>query len=132
MDEALRRIPAKVPAITTTAPRHEHTAAAGLNHRPVLLSVGTDVSLSGEPAAEWLVVTPDHLAATDGHGTLRAVPWRGVERVRTTSGVGGGSLMNAPDVVKKVQRLAGIDLRHALGGGEQVEDRDELRVLSED
>jgi ATP-binding cassette, subfamily B, bacterial len=118
MDEALRRIPAKDPAITTTAHRQEHTAAAGhepppgvpdhvhhrldaagLNHRPVLLSVGTDVGLSGEPAAEWLVVTPDHLAATDGHGTLRAVPWRGVERVRTTSGVGGGSLQVRTDGV---------------------------------
>jgi len=76
---------------------HRRLDAAGLNHRPVLLSVGTDVSLSGEPAAEWLVVTPDHLAATDGHGTLRAVPWRGVERVRTTSGVGGGSLQVRTD-----------------------------------
>jgi ATP-binding cassette subfamily B protein len=116
MDEALRRTRAKDTAITTTADQHEHTAAArrgpppdvpaavrqrldsaGLNHRPILLSVGTDVSLSGEPAAEWLVVTPDHLAATDGHDTLRAVAWRGVERVRTTSGVGGGSLQVRTD-----------------------------------
>ena len=78
---------------------HRRLDAAGLNHRPVLLSVGTDVGLSGEPAAEWLVVTPDHLAATDGHDTLRAVPWRGVERVRTTSGVGGGSLQVRTDGV---------------------------------
>jgi ATP-binding cassette subfamily B protein len=118
MDEALRRTQARETAITTTAHRQEHTAAAGhgppsgvpdhvhrrldaagLNHRPVLLSVGTDVGLTGEPAAEWLVVTPDHLAATDGHDTLRAVAWRGVERVRTTSGVGGGSLQVRTDGV---------------------------------
>ncbi len=78
---------------------HRRLDAAGLNHRPVLLSVGTDVGLAGEPAAEWLVVTPDHLAATDGHDTLRAVAWRSVERVRTTSGVGGGSLQVRTDGV---------------------------------
>ena len=71
---------------------HRRLDAAGLNHRPVLLSVDTDVALGGEPAAEWLVVTPDHLAATDGRETLRAVAWPTVERVRTTAGVGGGSL----------------------------------------
>ncbi|MFM7244782.1 MAG: DUF1854 domain-containing protein [Planctomycetaceae bacterium] len=71
---------------------HRRLDAAGLNHRPVLLSVDTDVALSGDPAAEWLVVTPDHLAATDGRETLRTVAWPTVERVRTTAGVGGGSL----------------------------------------
>jgi len=45
--------------------------AAGLNHRPILLSVDTDVSLAGDPRHEWLVVTPDHLSVTDGHDTLR-------------------------------------------------------------
>jgi ATP-binding cassette subfamily B protein len=75
-------------------PEHVHRRldAAGLNHRPVLLSVDTDVALGGEPAEEWLVVTPDHVAATDGRETLRAVAWPTVERVRTTAGVGGGSL----------------------------------------
>ena len=66
--------------------------AAGLNHRPILLSVDTDVSLAGDPRREWLVVTPDHLSVTDGHDTLRSVAWPAVDRVRTTSGVGGGSL----------------------------------------
>jgi ATP-binding cassette subfamily B protein len=75
-------------------PEHVHRRldAAGLNHRPVLLSVDTDVALGGDPTAEWLVVTPDHIAATDGRETLRAVAWPTVERVRATAGVGGGSL----------------------------------------
>ena len=103
-------------AITTTADRCEHTAeatdppsprgpaghapdairrrldAAGLNHRPVLLSIDTDVALGGVPCREWLVVTSDHLTVTDGADSLRSLDWRGVERIRTTSGVGGGSL----------------------------------------
>ncbi len=73
--------------------------AAGLNHRPILLSVDTDVSLAGDPRHEWLVVTPDHLSVTDGHDTLRSVAWPAVDRVRTTSGVGGGSLQVRADGV---------------------------------
>ena len=82
------------PAATTPAPdavRHR-LDAAGLNHRPVLLSVDTDVALSGTPSREWLVVTSDHLSVTDGAGTLRSIGWPRVDQVRTTAGVGGGSL----------------------------------------
>jgi ATP-binding cassette subfamily B protein len=68
---------------------------AGLNHRPVLLSIDTDVAIDGRPAREWLVVTPDHLSAVaeavDG-SVLRSVPWQGVDQVRTTAGLGGGTL----------------------------------------
>jgi ATP-binding cassette subfamily B protein len=75
---------------------------AGLNHRPILLSVDTDVALDGHPAREWLVVTPDHLsvipeqtsppAPAGAGGPLRSVPWEGIDQVRTSAGVGGGTL----------------------------------------
>jgi ATP-binding cassette subfamily B protein len=91
-------------------------AAAGLNHRPVLLAVDTDAALDGSPVTEWLVVTADHLSVTDGRAspppgstasplpgstaspppgnraTIRSVPWSEVTKVRTTSGLGGGTL----------------------------------------
>jgi ATP-binding cassette subfamily B protein len=108
--------------------------AAGLNHRPVLLAIDTDVTLDGGPSREWLVVTPDHLSVVaDSHGTpddgggrndaptssaptssaptsaappatgldqarlVRFVPWPEVEQVRTSSGVGGGTLQVRAD-----------------------------------
>ncbi|MFM7183181.1 MAG: DUF1854 domain-containing protein [Planctomycetota bacterium] len=111
MDEALLKTFPKDTAITTTADRQEHTAAggvqppaevprdvhrrldaAGLNHRPILVAVDSDVDLVGDPAQEWLVVTPDHMAVTDGGRTLRAVRWSAVDKVRTSAGVGGGAL----------------------------------------
>ena len=77
---------------------------AGLNHRPILLSVDTDVALDGRPTREWLVVTPDHLsvvpefpaaramAGAAAGSPLRSVPWEGIDQVRTSAGVGGGTL----------------------------------------
>jgi ATP-binding cassette subfamily B protein len=81
---------------------------AGLNHRPILLSVDTDVALDGRPSREWLVVTSDHLSVvadpplTQASGRspaeglagspLRSVPWEGIDQVRTSAGVGGGTL----------------------------------------
>jgi ATP-binding cassette, subfamily B, bacterial len=73
---------------------------AGLNHRPILLSIDTDVALDGSPVPEWLVVTSDHLsvvrdgggAGVSAPGVLRVVPWEGVDQVRTSAGVGGGTL----------------------------------------
>ena len=77
---------------------------AGLNHRPILLAVDTDVGLDGSVAREWLVVTADHLsvvpAPPSGDATakgtasiaLRSVPWEGIDQVRTSAGVGGGTL----------------------------------------
>ena len=75
---------------------------AGLNHRPVLLAIDTDVALDGTPTAEWLFVTPDHLSVVrDGEvhpgGVVRCVPWPEVEQVRTTAGVGGGTLQVKAD-----------------------------------
>ncbi len=71
--------------------------AAGLNHRPVLLAVDTDVALDGELAAEWLVVTPDHLTVIHDRAVLRSVAWPAVEQVRTNSGLGGGTLQVRAD-----------------------------------
>ena len=98
--------------------------AAGLNHRPVIVSVDTDVSLDGEPRREWLFVTPDHLSVVreglplegeerfpaDGPGpialataagragkVLRVIPWPDVAQVRTSAGVGGGMLQVKTD-----------------------------------
>ena len=98
--------------------------AAGLNHRPVLVSIDTDVSLDGEPRREWLFVTPDHLSVvlegTAGNATaptrvdgtagpiapetvsppakvLRVIPWPDVAQVRTSAGVGGGMLQVKTD-----------------------------------
>ena len=81
--------------------------AAGLNHRPVLVAVDTDVSLDGEPRREWLFVTPDHLSvvtesrepadAAAGGRVLRVVPWPDVAQVRTSAGVGGGMLQVKAD-----------------------------------
>ena len=77
---------------------------AGLNHRPILLSIDTDVALDGRPSREWLVVTPDHLSVVPEPGSgqaanaesatnaLRSVPWEGIDQVRTSAGVGGGTL----------------------------------------
>jgi ATP-binding cassette subfamily B protein len=68
---------------------------SGLNHRPILLSIDTDVSLEGDPAREWLVVTSDHLSVVTEPGdspVLRSVPWSGVDQVRTSAGLGSGTL----------------------------------------
>ncbi|MFM8705599.1 MAG: ABC transporter ATP-binding protein, partial [Planctomycetia bacterium] len=68
---------------------------AGLNHRPILLSVSTDVGLDGRPLREWLVVTPDHLSVIPelpSGMALRSVPWEGIDQIRTSAGVGGGTL----------------------------------------
>jgi len=53
--------PTRVVAGTLPAAARAALDAAGLNHRPVLVSIDTDVSLDGEPRPEWLFVTPDQL-----------------------------------------------------------------------
>jgi ATP-binding cassette subfamily B protein len=71
---------------------------AGLNHRPVLLAIDTDVTLEGNPAREWLVVTPDHISVAGETGQpVRSVGWPDIEQVRTTAGVGGGTLQAKVD-----------------------------------
>ena len=68
---------------------------AGLNHRPVLLSIDTDVALDGRPETEWLCITPDHLSVVHEAQVgrvVRSVAWPDVEQIRTVSGLGGGLL----------------------------------------
>ena len=85
---------------TPTAPPLPHEVQrsldqAGLNHRPILLSIDTDVALDGRPAREWLVVTPDHLSVIADPADAavpRTVAWEGIDQVRTSAGLGGGTL----------------------------------------
>ena len=79
------------PSPTATAP------AAGEPARPILLEIDTDVSLDGTPAQEWLRVTPDELAVSEGGGVLRRIGWPDVEQIRTTAGIGGGTLQVKTD-----------------------------------
>ena len=102
-------------------------ADAGLLREPQLLAVDTDVGLDGVPDREWLVVTADHLTVVaEGRGPgadaagstvrmekvrsetvrsetggaarlVRFVPWPEVEQVRTSAGVGGGTLQIRAD-----------------------------------
>ncbi len=37
----------------------------GLNHRPILLALDTDVDLAGADARQWLVITPDHISIVE-------------------------------------------------------------------
>ena len=65
------------------------------------MSFETDVSLAGEPAREWLVVSPAGLAVTAEPVArdepvpaepLRQVVWADIDRIRTAAGIGGGML----------------------------------------
>jgi len=73
---------------------------------PVLLEIDTDVALDGTPAREWLVVTPHDITVTSSVGyqpahppstPLRHIPWPQVDQLRTTAGVGGGTLQVKTD-----------------------------------
>ncbi len=98
--------------------------AAGLNHRPVLLSIDTDIRLDGSRASLWLVVTPDHLsvvehsvaleqlAARDAGVVRRVVEWNKIQKFRTTSGTGSGLLQAKLeegwiDILRFSNRLSG-------------------------
>lgn len=68
---------------------------AGLNHRPILFSIDTDIGLNGNPTSQWLVVTKDHLSLIDEPNSPhveRVVDWKDVEKFRTNSGTGSGLL----------------------------------------
>ncbi len=68
---------------------------AGLNHRPILFTIDTDIGLGGHPTSEWLVVTKDHLSVVrDMQATQveRVIDWEQVEKFRTNSGTGCGLL----------------------------------------
>ena len=69
---------------------------AGLNHRPVLLAVDTDVSLDAEVRQQWLVATRDHLSVVDTSTSqprlVRFVERSTISAAQTSSGVGSGLL----------------------------------------
>ena len=68
---------------------------AGLNHRPILFSIDTDIGLNGNPTSQWLVVTKDHLSLISEPNSPqveRVVEWQHVEKFRTNSGTGSGLL----------------------------------------
>ncbi len=74
--------------------------AAGLNHRPILLSIDTDVQLDGQSMQEWLIVTRDHLSVVSAgleSSVLRSVAWPSVSKFRIASGVGSGVLQAKVD-----------------------------------
>jgi len=62
-----------------------------------LLESDTDVSLDGVPATESLVVTPQAVRVRAGDRVLRTVPWADIEQVRTSAGIGGGTLQVKTD-----------------------------------
>ena len=73
--------------------------SAGLNHRPIRLSIDTDVSLDGHPHRHWLIATNDHLsivaepsATNTKSAIVRSFPWESIQSVRTVAGVGSGLL----------------------------------------
>jgi ATP-binding cassette, subfamily B, bacterial len=69
--------------------------AAGLNHRPILLSIDTDVQLDGQVAHEWLIATRDHLSVVAGGADTsvqRSFAWTAITKFRVAAGVGSGVL----------------------------------------
>jgi ATP-binding cassette, subfamily B, bacterial len=82
---------------TTTAVADEHRRPAVAVPPSDLLSIDTDVSLAGVPCRETLVVTPAGIAVEGSDGPLRSLPWAGVTQVRTTAGLGGGTLQVRAD-----------------------------------
>ena len=86
---------------------------AGLNHRPILFSIDTDIGLDGHAAAEWLVVTNDHVSVVrDMHSPQveRSISWTEIEKFRTNSGTGSGLLQ------AKVRDVGWVDvLRYSNG-----------------
>ena len=115
MDEA----PA-IDAAVATCPQPQPEPVPSPEPAATWLSLDTDVSLGGEPAGEWLVVSPDRLlvashAVNRGDdppaAPLRQVAWREIERIRTAAGVGGGMLQvrvggDWVDLVRYSNRLA--------------------------
>lgn len=80
--------------------------AQELNHRPILLTTQTDISLAGESRTNWLIVTKDHVsvvaekpnsAKESEAELLRAVPVKDMQSVRTWAGLGSGTLQVKTD-----------------------------------
>ncbi|MFM8953801.1 MAG: DUF1854 domain-containing protein [Planctomycetaceae bacterium] len=95
------------PIDTATAVADEHRRPSTAVPSSVLLSIDTDVSLGGFPSRETLVATAEGLAVEGADGTRRSIPWAGVTQIRTTAGLGGGTLqVQADDVWIDVLRYS--------------------------
>ena len=92
-----------VPIDATVAPRPPEACHPASRVSPAIawMSFETDVSLAGEPAREWLVVSPAGLAVTAEPVARdepvpadppRQVVWADIDRIRTAAGIGGGML----------------------------------------
>jgi ATP-binding cassette, subfamily B, bacterial len=92
-----------VPIDAPVAPRPPEACHPASRVSPAIawMSFETDVSLAGEPAREWLVVSPAGLAVTAETAArgeplpaepLRQVAWADIDRIRTAAGIGGGML----------------------------------------
>ena len=92
-----------MPIDATVAPRPPEACHPASRVSPAIawMSLETDVSLAGEPAREWLVVSPAGLAVTAEPVARdepvpadppRQVVWADIDRIRTAAGIGGGML----------------------------------------
>ena len=91
-EEELSRL---INAVLVPPGAHGCLEASGCRSHQVLLSIDTDVSLEGQTAREWLLVTPDRLSVmveSNQSKVLRSINTDDVESVRTTAGVGSGML----------------------------------------
>ncbi len=73
---------------------------AGLNHRPIRLTIDTDISFEGSFERQWLIVTDDHVSMAsevDAAAAIRSLAWPEVRAVRTVVGVGSGLLQAQVD-----------------------------------
>ncbi len=74
---------------------HGCLEASGCDSHSIQLAIDTDVSLEGQSAREWLLVTPDRISVLVGASepkVLRAIKLDDVESLRTVAGVGSGML----------------------------------------
>jgi ATP-binding cassette subfamily B protein len=68
---------------------------SGLDAKSIVFSVSTDISLSGDVASQWLIVTESSLAVLQSpvaDEVLLSADWSEIDEVRTVSGVGSGRL----------------------------------------
>ncbi len=87
-----------IPSLQLPEAMKSRLESLGTTLGPILLSIDTDVSLDGQSTREWLVVT-EHAVVVLGeeaHST-RQVPWSDIRQVRTSAGVGGGTLQVKED-----------------------------------
>ncbi len=86
----------------------------GLNHRPILLAIDTDVDLSGAVARQWLVITPDHYSVvqelTEREQPSEAFSAGGPSQASAEELLAGGTLLRhvATEQVTTARTHAGL------------------------